>query len=192
MTNQHPSLLKFDNSLNPLTEDFLDVLLETEESYPWDPTNPESEAYFQELEAEFPLVDTLDDLEIEEQADRFFSRLNECWSSADNSNLRTSLKEKFGQLVPDSWLETIIKEAQQLVRQNASQLNKLVECVKPLWNSWTDEDLEVFARPLAYTMRGKTIIKQASWQELSEIEQIRLSMAIAQEVLNELTPEQPQ
>jgi hypothetical protein len=192
MTNQPPSLLEFGDSLDPLAENLLDVLLETEDSYNWDPTNSDAEAYFQQLEAEFPLVDTLDDLEIEEQADMFFSRLNDCWSSVDDSDRKTSLKQKFAQFVPDSWLETIINEAQALVRHNVSQFNQLVECVKPLWNTWTEEDLEVFARPLAYAMRGQTSIKQGNWQEMSEIEQIRLSMVIAQEVLNELTPEQPQ
>ncbi|GBF78715.1 hypothetical protein [Aphanothece sacrum] len=192
MTNQPPSFLEFGDSLDPLTENLLDVLLETEDSYNWDPTNPDAEAYFQQLEAEFPLVNTLDDLEIEEQADMFFSRLNDCWSSVDNSDMKTSLKERFGQFVPDSWLETIVNKAQALLRQNLSQLNQLVECVKPLWSAWTEEDLEVFARPLAYAMRGRTIIKQGDWQELSEIEQIRFSMVIAQEVINELTSEQLQ
>jgi hypothetical protein len=68
----------------------------------------------------------------------------------------------------------------------------LVQCVKPLLSGWSDDDLQVFARPLAYAMRGNNVssidqlISKNSWENLSQLEQISLSMAIAQYTLTEL------
>lgn len=189
MTHSSLPPLDSEDSFNSVTEELLEILLDAEESYPWDLTSPEAEAYFSKIEAEFSLFDALDDAEITVQTNTLFSHLDECWSSVDNSDIKTSLFKKFGQLVPQSWLETITTQAERLATENMSQLTQLVECVRPLWKNWTEDDLQVFARPLAYSMRGETSIKQTSWQDLSEIEQIRLSMAIAQEVLREMTPE---
>ncbi|MEA5509986.1 hypothetical protein VB715_09440 [Crocosphaera sp. UHCC 0190] len=180
------------DSLQPLTEELLDALLEVEETYPWDPTTPEAEAYFSHLEGEFPLIDAFDEAEITAQADTFFSHLHQAWESVDQTSFTQSLLEKFGQMIPKAWLETIIIQAEQLASENISQLNQLVECVKPLWTNWTEEDLQVFARPLAQAMRGETKVKQDNWQDLSEIEQIRFTMAIAKEVLCEIPPQQNQ
>ena len=53
---------------------------------------------------------------------------------------------------------------------------------------WDLEDLEVMARPLAYSMRGDkndelenilATIEPVDWYNLSEVEQARLSLAIA-------------
>ena len=192
MTNQSIPPLDSEESLQSLHEELLDLLLDTEEVYPWDTTSLEAEDYFSEIEAEFSLMDALDEAEITAQADLLFSNIDCCWSSVDSLNISASLLKKFGQLVPLTWLETITTQAQLLATENVSQLTQLVECVRPLWTNWTEDDLQVFARPLAYAMRGETDIKPDSWQELSEIEQIRFSMFIAQEVLNELTPEQAQ
>ncbi|MEM8777760.1 MAG: hypothetical protein AAGF26_02575 [Cyanobacteria bacterium P01_G01_bin.49] len=181
-----------EETLSSLTDELLDALLEVEETYPWDPSDPEAENYFNNLETEFPLIDALDEAEIAEQADTFFSHLHQSWESSDNKSLTQAISEKFGKLMSKNRLETIITQAKQLRNQNISQLDQLVECVKPLWTNWTEEDLQVFARPFAHAMRGDTQVKQRDWQELSEIEQIRFTMAIAKEVLEEFTPQQSQ
>ncbi len=183
------------DEIDALTEDFLEVLLEVEDNYnyPWDITDSHTEAYFTELEDQFSLMESLPEAEIVPPADRFFSQLHQRWSTVDASRVRTSLFRKFGQMVPPTWLETIVEQAHQLAANNFSQLEQqLVECVKPLWGNWVEADLVQFARPLAHAMRGETSIKQAPWQQLSEIQQIRLSMAIAKEAIGELITTEPQ
>ena len=46
---------------------------------------------------------------------------------------------------------------------------------------WAEDDLRVFARPLAYAMRGEVASEPSSndWAALSEIEQAKLTLAIA-------------
>lgn len=184
----HASSSVSEENLSSLTDELLDTLLEVDQTYPWNPTHPETEAYFNQLEAEFPLMDAFDESEITAQADTFFSQLNQSWESVDDPHHAQSLWEKFGQTLPRSWFETMVNQAEQLAKANTSQLHQLVECVKPLWQNWTDEDLQVFARPLAHAMRGKTQVKQEAWQNLSEIERIRFTMMIAKALLDEFTP----
>ncbi|ACK66045.1 conserved hypothetical protein [Rippkaea orientalis PCC 8801] len=186
MTYPSLSALDSEDSLKSFNEELLDLLLDVDEAYPWDTTTPDAEDYFNQIESEFSLLEALEESEIKTQADILFSHLDRCWSSGNTPNLRDSLVRKFEALVPSSCLETIIDQAEQLAMENVSQLTELVECVKPLWTNWTEDDLEVFARPLAYSMRGETHIKQDAWQELSEIEQIRFTMFIAQEILVEV------
>ncbi|MGB5595758.1 MAG: hypothetical protein WBM62_17220 [Crocosphaera sp.] len=190
MTNNNLSSLISEDNSQTLKEELLELLLNGEESYPWDVTTPEAEEYFNALEAEFSVFDGLDETEITAQADSFFTHLNQTWESVDNNKLTNPLLEKFSQMVPRTWLETIIKQAEKLANDNLSQLNQLVECVKPLWKDWTEEDLRVFARPLAYAMRGENQVKQENWENLSEIDQIRFTMFIAKEILSDTNSQQ--
>ena len=66
--------------------------------------------------------------------------------------------------------------------------DQLVHCVSEVLPGWDLEDLEVMARPLAYSMRGDkndelenilATIEPVDWYNLSEVEQARLSLAIA-------------
>ncbi|HAC63708.1 MAG TPA: hypothetical protein DCF68_09260 [Cyanothece sp. UBA12306] len=190
MTNQFIRSLESESeqSRQSLQEELLELLLDEEEVYPWDPTSLEAEAYFSEIEAEFSLIDALDEAEMTNQADLLFSNIGRCWSSVNHPKIPRFLLHEFAQLVPLKWLETITTQAELLATKNLSRVTQLVECVKPLWTNWMADDLEVFARPLTYAMGGEYNIKPKFWQELSEIEQIRLSMSIAQKVFNQLTP----
>jgi hypothetical protein len=173
-------------ALNPLAEELLEVILQEEECYPWNPAEPEAEAYFKELEADFSLLDGFNSEEIASQAESLFSHLHKYWSSVSTTQVRESLAQKFGHLIPVSPLETIIKQAENILEENLDPLSQLIECVKPLWLNWTEEDFQVLARPFVYAMEQNYPIRQAEWDELSEIEQIRLTLAIAQEALAEL------
>ena len=82
-----------------------------------------------------------------------------------------------------SKLDKIIDKAQEIVYLNLSPLEQLIQCVKPLLSNWSEDDLHIFARPLVYQMRGTTEFKQAPWDELSEIDQVRLTMKIAQDAI---------
>jgi hypothetical protein len=109
-------------------------------------------------------------------------------------NLRQSLSERFAAFMPEAWLEAIAHKAQQICSTNLSLAEQLVLCVKPLLPNWAEDDLLVFARPLAYAMRGKSdsatethrVASPIEWTELSSMEQARLSLTVAHSALLQL------
>lgn len=183
----------FENSRNQAQAELLEALLQPEETvYPWNPVDPEAEAYFADLELEFDLDDWTDE-EITRRSQRLFAHVDECWSGVPLSTQRLQefLFEQFATRLPQSWLETIAAQAQQVVFTNLSLADQLVECVRPLLQNWASDDLLIFARPVAYAMRGTELerLKTGDWSELSEMEKARLSMEIAHYALRKLTQE---
>jgi hypothetical protein len=92
-------------------------------------------------------------------------------------------------------LEAIASKAQQIFSTNLSLADQLVLCVKPLLPNWADEDLLVLARPLAYAMRGASdsngesipgVPRPVEWTELTQMEQVRMSLAVAHSALVQL------
>lgn len=191
MINQPMHSGESEEDMNPFALELLEALLQEEPLYPWNPAALETEEYLTELEQSFTLLDSSDLEEITCGAETLFSHLHQCWasSSSETSGLKGFLANKFGELVPSSWLEAIAEQAEQIVSANLSPLHQLIECVKPLLSEWAEEDLQIFARPLAYSMRGTNFIKQSPWDELSEIDKIRLSMVVAQDALLQLQTE---
>jgi hypothetical protein len=164
--------------------EMLERLLQEElEVYPWEPDRAES--YFEEADAEFNW-EGWSEGEIEGRSDRFFSQLNDCFSTA-----KETTTQKFSSLVPQAWLEVIAQKAKAVAAANVSLADRLVECVAELLPNWGTEDLLVLARPLAYSMRDESVsieslvprIKETPWKELSEIEKARLSLAIARDAI---------
>lgn len=185
------SLPPSEPSLPSIRQDLLDLLTQSEDCYPWNPADPECDAYFDTLESSLALTDTLDTAAMETKAARFFAIANQFWQSDALDRLKVGLWEKFARYIPSSRLDQIFDQAQTLASQNLStlslsKLNQLVECVKPLWSQWNEDDLTIIARPLAVVMRGRIALKPAHWDELNEIEQIRLTMMAAQEILTQL------
>ena len=69
----------------------------------------------------------------------------------------------------------------------------MVECVLDILPQWDEEDLQVLARPLAYAMRDVdsegvelVVATKRPWAQLSEIEQARVSLAVARYAISEL------
>lgn len=170
-------------STESLQVELLDLIIESEDFYPWEPNSVTSEVYFSQVEQQFSLMDDLSEAEISSQAEDFFSQIRTQWENADQARLRA----KFSQVMPQEWLNRILEQAELVIDSNLSQINQLIACVKPIWQQWTEEDLQVFARPFALNMRDgrDSTIKLDNWDQLSEIEQIRLSLAVAQEALNQ-------
>jgi hypothetical protein len=173
-----------------IRDELLEVLLDLDESdnYPWNPLDPQADAYFEAIENQFSLLDEADE-EVDRQVDAFFNTLHQQWSKVESSSplqFREELSHKFRNFLPQTFIENIINRAEQLATDNLDQLNQVVECVKPLWNNWTTDDLQVFARPVVYAMRSQTATTKANWEELTEFEQIRLTMAVAQEAVQKL------
>ena len=195
MTNIRINSQNSDDDLNRYRLELSEILLRDEIVYPWNPYGTEAEDFFQEKEQQFPWAESLDNQEMQVKAEDFFASLEQCWSSVTESKVKQSLSQRFGELVPSDWLEAIAQRIEELSSVNLNPLEELIQCVQPLLTGWQEEDLQVFARPLVYAMRSQknqgiesTIksLEKTPWEQLSEIERVRLSMAIANYALSEL------
>ena len=171
-----------------LEKQLLDYFLKQEEPYPWNPEKVEAQDYFETIEESFSLAGWSTQ-EVEERTERLFSSLNNCWATQLSFSFQEVLDRKFGSVVPSSWLEAIAQEAKKMVDTNLSKMDRLVASMKPLLTNWTEEDLQVFARPLVYAMRSGqnnkadnvvSKLENTSWDDVSPVEKARLSLAIAQ------------
>jgi hypothetical protein len=151
-------------------------------AYPWNPADAEAESFFNTLDQKFSL-DALPESELNARADAFFSHLDTLFAAP---TLETSLAQKFA-TVPQAILNTIARQAEKLANSSASLADQLVLCVQEALPQWAEDDLHVLARPLAYSMRGEEQnVKSTDWAKLSETEQARLTLAIAQYALKEV------
>lgn len=194
MINQSTPMESLTDSSSYEDLDLLQALLQADSSYPWNPAAPESEAYFTAIEDKFTF-DGWSDEEIEVRSHNLFTQLDHLWEitspSAENSQIQellAVLSEKFSPRVPAIWLDKIARQAYQLLSTNLSLADRLVNCVQEILPSWSEEDLQVIARPYAWAMRSIEVnaTTSADWQDLSELEQARLSLAIARFAFSEL------
>jgi hypothetical protein len=198
------------NSKHPLVSSFqvqaelelLQFILEEPTVYPFNPIEPEAEAYFDALEQEVLAMGWSAE-ELDAQGQRLSQHLDQLWSAfptpateATEDVLSAFLFQRFAARAPQTLLNHIAQQAQQIVNQNLTLAEQLVQCVQACLPSWGEDDLQVFARPLAFTMRApepvtmeSTIeqIRSVAWEELSEVEQARLSLAIARYALAQLS-----
>ncbi|MBW4578521.1 MAG: hypothetical protein KME42_02985 [Tildeniella nuda ZEHNDER 1965/U140] len=176
----------------PLTEDKFMVAEDPNAKIPyvWNPATPESEPFFTALEQALPL----DDWKVDEVATRsnvFFAQVNQLWSTA---SLQESLMQRFATRVPQQLLTAIATRAQHVLSSSISLADQLVQCVQEALPNLAEDDLYVLARPLAHAMRGNDTpieatlnrVRSVEWDALSEVEQARLSLAIARYALAEL------
>jgi hypothetical protein len=197
----HPLPSQFDLEL-------LSALLEPEDAtYPWNPADEESEIYFRELEEQFAQDLTDEELTCHSQA--FYGKLDALWSEISEcphdkcntnnvtlANLQKTLHSAFAASVPQSWLNAIAQKASEILNTSRAIGDQLlVECVQTVLPSWETEDLLVLARPYGYAMRGSepqnaestmTDIKNREWTALSQIEQAKVSLAIAHYAFTQL------
>ena len=159
-------------------------------SYPWNPSDPSAESFLSGLEQEFSL-DAWDESEIAQRSQAFFGQLDTLWSTTD---LKTTLAQKFAS-VPQALLAVIARQAQKVVETSNSLADQLIECVQEVLPTWATDDLQVLARPLAYTMRGDAAdvvevtvnsVRAIAWSDLSDTEQARMSLAIARYAIDQL------
>lgn len=206
MTNEFKHTQASDDDTQTELE-LLEALLATDDTtYPWNPTDLESEEYFVELEQQFPLEDWSES-EIAARSDAFFSKLEQIWSetlgfeSTEIYNLQANLQQRAAS-IPQTWLQAIAHKAYHVLADQKSMADKLVQCVKDLLPNWAEDDLQILARPFAYTMRSVDTIPNTpeiesmlsnttsrEWTALSEIEQARASLAIARYALAQLQKE---
>lgn len=188
-----------EKALSSTQGELLEALLQPDEDfYPWNPAEPEAEVYFAERERGFLLSDWQEEEEIKNASQALFNQLNQCWApmvSSVTDRLKLLLSERFGALMPQSRLEAIALQAQQIFQSNLSLADQLVLCVEPVLPNWAQEDLLVFARPWAYAMRGisesaveetPSANRPVEWTQLSQIEQVRLTLEVAHSALVQL------
>ncbi len=172
---------------HPIDESIVEVMERPSSkiSYPWNPANPNSEAYFQQLDAD-SLLNSFAPNELDRQAHDFFNGLDQLWEKS----LQTTLTRKFS-TVPQAILAQIAQQASQVAQTSNSLIDQLAECVQAALPQWNLEDLQVLARPMAYAMRGEqpeAIAPSATkdWATLSATEQAKLSLTIARYALSQL------
>ena len=175
-----------------LTEDSFAVAENANATIPyvWNPATPEAETFFTALEQDVSLDAWTTD-EVAARSSMFFAQLNQLWSAA---TLQETLMQRFASRVPQQFLASIANRAQQVLSSSISLADQLVQCVQDALPNLAEDDLYVLARPLAHAMRGNddavesTLdrVRSIEWDALSEVEQARLSLAIARYALSEL------
>ncbi|QLE54367.1 hypothetical protein [Nostoc sp. TCL26-01] len=194
--------------------ELLAVLLEPEDAtYPWNPADDESAVYFDELERQFAIHDVLDE-ELTTRSATFYGQLDTLWSEVETSShynhttssavidqLQESLPKAFVSRLPEGWLNAIANKATEIFTSSQSLAEQLAECVQTVLPTWATDDLSVLTRPYAYAMRSsepQTLtsvinnVEHQEWANLSEIEQAKISVAIAYYVLRQLDDSQPE
>jgi len=182
--------------------ELLSLLIDSDdEIYPWDTTTLAAEAYFSEVEQS--KADNWLEQELIAAAPNFLSQLDKQWQvttlSAQSSaqNLQAKLYEQFLGRVPQNWLEAISRQANHVIHTQKTLGAQLVQCVRELVPNCLEEDLLVLARPYAYAMRSELInspmqleITAEQWVDLSEIQQAKLSLAIARYAIEQIKAEE--
>lgn len=154
------------------------VLFGDDVTYPWNPGDCE------DLDETPVFSDPLkvDDLDLGDRSPVFFAQLDSCMVYAQ-------LCERFGSQVPTSLLKRICALAKQTSNREQPRLAQLVACVHQLLPHWTTEKLQVLAGSLATGLDSETVdysVGDRPWEQLSSLEQARLSLAIAQFTLQQL------
>ncbi|MEG4058318.1 MULTISPECIES: hypothetical protein [unclassified Microcoleus] len=189
MATQSPDSEYFRDSQTQAQMELLATIVQTDVAYPWNPAQLESESYLAALEQEFALSDSFSDSDIALKSQVLFSQLEQVWLT---TALQKSLREKFAR-VPQDFLGRIAQSVQNATVKYQSLADQMVECVLDILPQWAEEDLQVLARPLAYAMRdvdsegGELVMAtKRPWAQLSEIEQARVSLAVARYAISQL------
>ncbi|GCL36714.1 hypothetical protein SR1949_18200 [Sphaerospermopsis reniformis] len=187
--------------------ELLAALLQPEdETYPWDLADQESEPYFHQLEQQFEYDDLLGE-DLTRRSQDFYQNLDKIWDQVYHSKtdrdeqpskcIKSALHSVFAPSIPLSWLNTIAQKASEIINNvEQSTSEKLVECVQTLLPNLLTEDLFVLARRFEPAMRSNdqqklaviiSNIENRDWTGLSEIEQAKVSLAIADYAFKELS-----
>ncbi|MEH2121944.1 hypothetical protein [Nostoc sp.] len=192
--------------------ELLEALLEPDDAtYPWNPADEESEAYFHELEQQFGIQDLLEE-ELTTRSQDFYSHLDTLWSGIASTsdynsnpqqavvlNLQETLRTTFAACIPQGLLNTIATKAAEIFAAQQSMGEQLVECVQTVLPTWGTEDLLVLARPFAYAMRSSesqnassavSNLNNSEWTALSEVDKAKVSLAIAYYAFTQLNKSQ--
>ncbi len=186
--------------------ELLEALVLSDVPYPWNPATGNTEDLLATVEQNFLGNEDLA-TDIAQRSPVLYRQLDQLWAVVDAKQttvleaLQAALPERLVHWVPQTLLQAIAQTCDQLVTSPLSFADQLVSCVRELLPNWSEADLQVLARPLAYSMRSTVgdvtesvlaSVRAVEWSELSDIEQARLSLAIARQALLEQQKRQSQ
>lgn len=180
--------------------------------YPWNPADIESEDFFNAAEVKLTNSQPCNfnsflDAELPELSQAFHNRLDTLWEKmaplqcnmnvVPSVSLKESLQNAIASRIPQNLIDRIAEKATEIFNPKQSMGDQLLALGQALMPSWGMEDLMVLTRPLAHAMRSRegqkqnldsvlNKIGQHEWNNLSEIEQARVSLAVAHYALKQL------
>jgi hypothetical protein len=177
--------------------DLLSHLFSTDSTYPWDPTDPGAEVYWQRLDETLDALGHTIEPALEAGWSALTGQLARRWQVSQPQAAAPDpviLAGPWRDCLPTDLLQTLVATAHGLVHRGESRLEQLVSCVSAILPTWDRQDLAVLARPLAYSLRngpGADLntslgISDQPWEQRSPVEQARLSLTIAAQVLQTL------
>ncbi len=165
--------------------ELLQTILDLEQSSPW--ISAETASEYDEQISKAGAVLEISDAEAAQGWQGLSAQLNSLWNVEENSLVR--LQQKFAERLPVEMLVMIAQRARQTVRSGEPMVKQMIGCVQDGLSSVAEADLQVMARPMAFDMRGSSAdefveatinsVRQAEWEDLSPIEQSKLSLAAA-------------
>lgn len=171
-------------------QELLHTVLDPNSAYPWQPS--QAEAYFEQTATAGESLEISDE-EAAQGWQAFSGQLNAFWGS-NSLSVQDALFQKFAGKLSATLVDQISHTAQQVINSGRPMAEQLIACVRDTLSAWDEADLQVMARPLAYSMRGQeeildvTIasVRNDEWDALSPMEQARISLAAARYALDYL------
>ena len=176
------------NSLSPSAQvnteaEFLHVILDPAHPYVWSPSEPIAPCLLEDVATAGESLDITEE-EATEGWQTLSVQLESLWATP---SLSQRLDQKFANRLPSDLIEQISVKAQQVMASGRPLAEQLITCVQEMLVGWDPADLQVIARPLAYSMRGQEEIldvtiesmRNTDWETLSPIDQARISLAAA-------------
>ena len=171
----------------------LHSVLSEDASYLWNPSDPANSASLDKLEDAFATGDLSEDI-FKSQWSQVLQQAEGLWSSPSPA-LAVSLIQQFESRMPARLITQLAAKAQEVSNNGLALMDQLVDCVQDILTGWDPDDLQVMARPLALAMRdghGEILdvalrsVRQTDWENLSDLERARLTLAIARYALDEI------
>lgn len=193
MVNSSPTNSNLDNpDLSETRSELLQSVL-TEQSYPW-LRDSVAKGYEENLEAAGQSLEISDE-EALAGWHGLSAQLDQIWAGS-GVDVLALLRQKFAARLPETVLVAISDRAQQIAQQAEGlsesaqpMVAQMIACVKGTVTAIGEADLQVMARPMAFAMRSSgaeelvdataASVRQADWDNLSALEQAKLSLAAA-------------
>jgi hypothetical protein len=177
------------------------VLNQSETPLPW--LTIEDAPLWAELEAlEQEVAETWSTDDFAPYVQSLATTFDAAWDALPSNELAAvfppHLFQQFTSQMPNEWVQQIRQRADQAIAQTNALADQLVFCVSGLLPGFVEDDLQVLARPFAYAMRSGQeaelmdgalqSVCRDDWQNLSEVDKARLSLAIARYVISQTAP----
>lgn len=189
-------------SKNPATQltaqqqyelELLHSILGPEATYPWNLSDPAARECLDRLEQQVP-ADAWSDEAFESKWQAISQVSAQLWD-ASSVSVATVLARRFSDRIPADLLTRIAEGAKAAAASGQSILDQMVATAQSVMTDWEGDDLRVMARPLAMAMRSEgdhldrylSADASVEWEQLSEVQQAQLSLAIAHYALTELS-----